>query len=74
MQVQAKNISKDVIIVISWPTGFKNWKYVVLSCACTLSVLYLVEAIDMNKSFKPSNKIKRYIKFARLEQSTLLKK
>ncbi len=65
---------KDVIIVTSWPTGFKNWEYVVLSRACTLSGLYLVEPIGMNKSFKPSNELKRYIEFARLQESNFLKK
>ncbi len=24
-----QSMSKDVIIVTSWPTGFKNWEYVV---------------------------------------------
>jgi hypothetical protein len=68
-----QGMSKDVIIVTSWPTGFKNWEYVVLSRARTLSGLYLVEPINMNKSFKPSNGLKRYIKFARLQESNLLK-
>jgi hypothetical protein len=54
-----QGMSKDVIIVTSWLTGFKNWEYVILSFACTLSDLYLVEPIDMNKSFKPSNELKR---------------
>jgi hypothetical protein len=67
-------MSKDVIIVTSWPTGFKNWEYVVLSHARTLSGLYLVEPIDMNKSFNTSNELKRYIEFARLQESNLLKK
>jgi hypothetical protein len=69
-----QGMSKDIIIVTSWPTGFKNWEYVVLSGACTLSGLYLVEPINMNKSYKPSNELKRYIKFARLQESNLLKK
>jgi hypothetical protein len=69
-----QGMSKDVIIVTSWPTGFENWEYVVLSPARTLSGLYLVEPIDMNKSFKPSNELKRYIEFARLQESNLLKK
>jgi hypothetical protein len=55
-----QGMSKDVIIVSSWPTGglatmFKNWEYVVLSCVHTLSGLYIVEPIDMDKSFKPSS-------------------
>ncbi len=65
---------KDVITVTSWLTGFKNWEYVVLSRARTLSDLYLVEPIDMNKSFKPSNELKRYIEFTRLQESNLFKK
>jgi hypothetical protein len=54
-------MSKDVIIVTSWPTGFKNWEYVVLSRACTLSGLYLVKPFNMNKSSKPSIQLKKYI-------------
>ncbi len=69
-----QGMAKDVIIVTSWLTGLKNWEYVVLSCALTLSGLYLVEPIDMNKSFKPSNELKRYIEFARLQESNLFKK
>ena len=54
-----QGMSKDAIIVSSWPTGglaamFKNWEYVVLSRVRTLSGLYLVKPIDMDKSFKPS--------------------
>ena len=42
-----QGISKDVIIITSWPTGglvamFKNWEYVVLSRVQTLSGLYLI--------------------------------
>jgi hypothetical protein len=49
-----QGMSKDVIVVTSWPTGglaamFKNWEYVVLSQVHTLSGLYLVEPIDMEK-------------------------
>jgi hypothetical protein len=56
-------MSKDVIVVSSWPTGglatmFKNWEYVVLSRVRTLSGLYLVEPIDMDKSLKPSSELK----------------
>jgi hypothetical protein len=69
-----QRMSKDVIIVTSWPTGFKNWEYVVLLRACTLSGLYLVKPINMNKSFKPSIQLKKNIKFARLQESNLLKK
>jgi hypothetical protein len=44
---------------------FKNWEYVVLSRVHTLSGLYLVEPIDMEKSFKPSSELKKYIENAR---------
>ncbi len=55
-----QGMSKDIIIVSSWPTGglskvFKNWEYVVLSHVCTLLGLYLIEPIDMDKSFNPSH-------------------
>ncbi len=69
-----QGMSKDVVIVTSWLTGFKNWEYVILSHARTLSGLYLVEPINMNNSFKPSNELKRYIEFARLQESNLFKK
>jgi hypothetical protein len=49
-----QGMSKDVIVVTSWPTGglaamFKNWEYVVLSWVHTPSGLYLVKLIDMEK-------------------------
>ncbi len=69
-----QDMSKNVIIVTSWPAGFKNWEYVVLSRARTLSGLYLVKPINMNKSFKPSIQLKKYIEFARMQESNLLKK
>jgi hypothetical protein len=69
-----QGMSKNVIIVTSWPTRFKNWEYVVLLHARTLSGLYLVKPIDMNKSSKPSIQLKKYIEFARMQASNLLKK
>ena len=44
---------------------FKNWEYVVLSQVQTLSGLYLVKPIDMEKSFKPSEELRSYIDSAR---------
>jgi hypothetical protein len=60
-----QGMSKDVIVVTSWPTGglaavFKNWEYIVLSRVCILSGLYLVEPIGMEKLFKPSSELKKY--------------
>ena len=50
-----QGISKDVIIVLSWPIRglskmFKNLEYVLLSHVRTLSGLYLVEPLDMEQS------------------------
>jgi hypothetical protein len=66
-QLKLQGMSKDAIVVTSWPTGgleaiFKNWEYVVLSHVRTLSGLYLVEPIDMGKSFKPSSELKNTLK------------
>jgi hypothetical protein len=46
-----QGMSKDVIIVASWPTEsmFRNWEYVVLFRVRTLSGLYLIKPIDINK-------------------------
>ncbi len=69
-----QGMSKDVIIVASWPTKsmFRNWEYVVLSCVRTLSGLNLVKPIDINKSFEPSDELIRYIKHAKEKETILL--
>jgi hypothetical protein len=74
-----QGMSKDVIVVSSCPTGrlaamFKNWEYVVLSHVHTLSGLYLVEPIDMDKLFKPSSEHKKYIENARQKNTDILEK
>jgi hypothetical protein len=74
-----QGMSKDVIVVSLWPTGglasmFKNWEYVVLSRVRTLSGLYLVEPIDMDKLFKPSSELKKYIENARRKETGILEK
>jgi hypothetical protein len=71
--------TKDIIILSSWPTGglsplFKNWEYVVLSRVRTLSGLYLVEPIDMDKSFNPSPQLKSYMKRAMRKEKEILEK
>jgi hypothetical protein len=67
-------MSKNVIIVASWPTAsmFRNWEYVVLSRVQTLSGLYLVQPIDIDKSFEPSDELKKYIKHAKEKETNLL--
>ncbi len=56
-----QGMSKDVIIVASRPTAsmFRNWEYVVLSGVQTLSSLHLVKPIDIDKSFKSSDELKK---------------
>jgi hypothetical protein len=53
---------------------FKNWEYVVLSCVRTLSGLYLVEPIDVDKSFTPSSELKKYIENARQIKTDIVEK
>ena len=74
-----QGISKDLIVITSWPTGglaamFKNWEYVVLSRVRTISGLFLIKPIDMNKSFKPSEELKRYMEYARQTEANMLEK
>ena len=74
-----QGMSKDVIIVSSWPTGglslmFKNWEYVVLSRVRTLSGLYLIEPIDMEKSFNPSPELRSYMERAMQKEKEILEK
>jgi hypothetical protein len=72
-----QGMSKDVIIVTSWPTGglskiFKHWEYVVLSHVRTLSGLYLVNPIDMEKSFNPSSQLRSYIDKIKQKEKDIL--
>ena len=69
-----QGMSKDVLIVTSWPFGglFKNWEYVVLSRVRTLSGLYLFEPIDLKKSFKPTDELRRYLRRARYKEKIFL--
>ena len=72
-----QGMSKDVVIITSWPKGglsalFKNWEYVVLSRVRTLEGLYLFEPIDLEKSFKPSKELQRYMIQAREKERRLL--
>ncbi len=53
---------------------FKNWEYVVLSRVRTLSGLYLVEPIDMDKSFNPSFQLKSYKERAMQKEREILEK
>jgi hypothetical protein len=72
-----QEMSKNAIVVTSWLIGglaamFKNWRYVVLSGVRTLSRLYLVDPIDIEKLFRPSSEIKKYIENERQKETNLL--
>jgi hypothetical protein len=74
-----QGMSKDAIIVLSWPTGsltamFKNWEYVVLYRVRTLSGLYLVKPIDVDKSFQPSPQLAPYMDKIRAFEKDILEK
>ncbi len=74
-----QGMSKDAIIVSSWPTRglaamFENWEYVILSCVRTLSGLYLVKPIDMDKLFQPSSQLTSYMDEIRKFEKEMLEK
>ncbi len=47
-------------------------KRIIRSRVRTLSGLYLVKPININKSFEPSDELKRYIKHAKEKETILL--
>ena len=74
-----QGMSKDVVIVTPWPKGgmakwFKNWEYVVLSRVRKLSGLYLLEAIDSEASFKPTEELQRYLRIVKIKEKRLYNK
>jgi hypothetical protein len=73
-----QGMSKDVIIVTSWPTWPSiNVQKLVVCCSilCAhIKGLYLVESINMEKSFKPSEQLRSYIEYARKQETILLEK
>ena len=66
--------SKDHIIITAWPTAgnFKNWEYTVLSRVRSLKGLYLLKPIDEEKSFKPSEELKAYLKRAKRKEAKFI--
>jgi hypothetical protein len=74
-----QGMSKDAIIVSSWPTEglaamFKIGEYVILSCVQTPSGLYLVKPIDMDNSFHPSSQLTSYMDKIRKFEKEMLEK
>ena len=67
------------MIVTSWPKSgmakwFKNWEYVVLSRVRKLEGLYLLEAIDPEQSFQPTEEFQRYLHIIKMKEKRLYKK
>ena len=74
-----QGMSLDSLIVPSFPNKilralFKNWEYVVLSCVCTQSGLYLLNKINADKSFRPTEDFTKFLKRAQHKMKTLVKK
>ena len=70
-----QGMSKDVVIVTSWPSSqclFKNWEYVVLSHVRSLSGLFLFHPIDLKKDFSPSDSLISYLNLAKTLETTVL--
>ncbi len=63
-----QGMSKDVIIVTSWPTGGLSK----LSRMRTLSGLYLVDPIDVEKLFNPSSQLRSYIDKIKQKEKDIL--
>ncbi|KAL7492130.1 hypothetical protein ACHAWT_001381 [Skeletonema menzelii] len=53
-------MSKDVIIVKSWNYKCANWVYVVLSRVRTCKGLYLLQPLDLERSFNVPQKLIRF--------------
>ena len=66
--------SKDHIIITSWPKNglFKNWEYTVLSRVRSLEGLYLLQPIDLQTSFKPTEELKAYLKRAKRKEAKFI--
>ena len=55
-------------------SNVQNWEYVVLSRVRTLSGLYLVKPIDMDKSFQPTSQLASYMDKIRKFEKDMLEK
>ena len=72
-----QGMSIDDMIIPNYPKKklrvlFKNLEYVVLSCNRTLKGLYLIEKLDENESFEPSDDSKKILVRARARMSKLI--
>ena len=72
-----QGMSIDNMIIPAFPNKklralFKNWEYVVLSRVRTLNGLYLLEKLDENESFEPSDDFKKFLVRARARMTKLI--
>ena len=64
---------------MSWPKGgmatwSKNWEYAVLSQVRSLAGLYLLEPIELEKSFTPSEELERHLRIVQTKEKQLFRK
>ena len=68
-----QGMSKDIIIVNSWNYRCANWVYVVLSRVRTLAGLYLIQPLDLERSFNvPENLIRFETRLKELKERPIL--
>ena len=68
-----QGMSKDIIIVNSWNYRCANWFYVVLSRVRTLAGLYLMQPLDLERSFNvPENLIRFERRLKELKERPIL--
>ena len=62
----------DKIIITGWGHSFKNWEYTVLSRVKTRAGLFLLEELDLDKSYGASEQFIRFIeRLKKIENKTL---
>ena len=76
---ELQGLSKDVTIIMSWPKGgmttwSKNREYAVLSQVRSLAGLYLLEPIELEKSFTPSEELERHLRIVQTKEKQLFRK
>jgi hypothetical protein len=62
----------DKIIITGWGHSFKNWEYTVLSRVKTRAGLFLLEELNLDKSYGANKEFRRFIeRLKRIENKTL---
>ena len=73
-----QGMSLNALIIPAFPSKslsalFKNWEYVVLSRVRTLSELYLLEKINEDELFAPTEDFVKFLQRAKTKMDTLIK-